>query len=523
MDTGTAALDVLTVVLYALIGLVCGALISIVLSVAARLFVGRRPHLRFISKRLKLPQRVWLTTFGAGMGIAIATTKKVAGFSVGWRPEYVHWFLIVMIVATAFLLTGLLLALEDGVVSSVDDGDDAAKSAKVRRARTQMQVIRRVGTAVVWVCALGGVLFTFSSVRAIGASLFASAGVLSIVAGLAAQSTLSNLFAGLQLAFTDAIRVGDVVVVQGEWGHIEEITLTYVVVKTWDNRRLIMPSTYFTTTMFQNWTRLETQQLGTVEFDLDWFVPVGAMRVEFARILVHNPLWDAKTMAFQVTDAVGGVVRVRALMAAKDPTKLFDLRCEIREQLLVWLQTQAQYALPRTRLEPRTTTAPPPAAIEEFNEQAKQEWQEEQEQLEHPDMQETQVIDLSGLEDFVPGQGLRKLGAAITAEAKDLTGTERIRKRRRRRRGGDVTTPDTETPEPDPADAELTASQRQSAQLKGNPGETASAPPAVTHGADLDGVTGPVHVSDATTTHGSDTHGSDTHGSDTHGGDSDNR
>src|SRR3712207_3167437 len=165
---------------------------------------------------------------------------------------------------------------------------------------------------------------TFPGARAAGTSLFASAGVLSVVAGLAAQSSLANVFAGLQLAFTDAMRGDDVVVVGGERGRIEEITMTYIVVHLWDDRRLILPSTYFTTTPFQNWTRRQADLLGTVEMDLDWSVPVDEMRQELTRLLEASDLWDGRVGVLQVTEATGGYVRVRALASARDAPTLFD-------------------------------------------------------------------------------------------------------------------------------------------------------------------------------------------------------
>jgi hypothetical protein len=204
---------------------------------------------------------------------------------------------------------------------------------------------------VLVVCAIAGILLTFPSARALGASLLASAGLISIVAGLAAQSSLANMFAGLQLAFTDAIRVDDVVVIDDEWGRIEEITLTYVVVHVWDDRRLILPSTYFTTTPFENWTRRAADLLGTVELDLDWDVPVEQMRAELVRLLDHTDLWDRRVGVLQVTDAVGGYVRVRALASAVDAPTLFDLRCYVREGLVAWLQDVAPQAIPRSRWE----------------------------------------------------------------------------------------------------------------------------------------------------------------------------
>ncbi|MEK8226103.1 mechanosensitive ion channel domain-containing protein [Oerskovia sp. M15] len=155
----------------------------------------------------------------------------------------------------------------------------------------------------------------------------------------------------MQIAFTDGIRVDDVVVLEGEWGRIEEITMTYVVVHLWDDRRLIMPCTYFTTTPFQNWTRRAADLLGTVEIDLDFRVPFGAMRAELKRLLAHTDLWDERVGILQVTDAINGVVRVRALVSAHDAPTLFDLRCFVREGLVEWLQRSSADSLPRTRFE----------------------------------------------------------------------------------------------------------------------------------------------------------------------------
>ncbi|MFP5365357.1 MAG: mechanosensitive ion channel family protein, partial [Actinomycetes bacterium] len=173
--------------------------------------------------------------------------------------------------------------------------------------------------------------------------------MISIVAGLAAQTSLVNVFAGMQLAFTDAIRVDDVVVVQKEWGRIEEITLTYVVVHIWDDRRLILPSTYFTTTPFENWTRRQSEVMGTVEFDLDWRAPVEDMRAELRTVLAGTELWDQRVGILQITDATGGFVRVRILVSAADSAALFDLRCLIREAMVTFLQQGHPQALPQQR------------------------------------------------------------------------------------------------------------------------------------------------------------------------------
>ena len=215
---------------------------------------------------------------------------------------------------------------------------DVADNRRARRLRTQVILARRIGVALIVMVALGSMMLTFPAIQALGAGLLASAGVISIVAGLAAQTSLVNVFAGIQLAFTDAIRVDDVVVVQKEWGRIEEITLTYVVVHIWDDRRLILPSTYFTTTPFENWTRRQSEVMGTVEFDLDWRAPVEAMRAELKKVLADTPLWDKRVGILQITDATAGFVRVRILVSAADSASLFDLRCLIREELVLFLQ-----------------------------------------------------------------------------------------------------------------------------------------------------------------------------------------
>jgi hypothetical protein len=212
-----------------------------------------------------------------------------------------------------------------------------------------MILARRIGAALVVVLAAGSVMLTFPAIQALGAGLLASAGLISIVAGLAAQTSLVNVFAGIQLAFTDAIRVDDVVVVQKEWGRIEEITLTYVVVHIWDDRRLILPSTYFTTTPFENWTRRQSEVMGTVEFDLDWRAPVEDMRAELRTVLAGTDLWDERVGILQITDATGGFVRVRILVSAADSAALFDLRCLVREAMVSFLQQGHPEALPQQR------------------------------------------------------------------------------------------------------------------------------------------------------------------------------
>lgn len=370
-------MELLTLVVYAVAGFLAGTALSITISVVMRFIVRRRKGLAFVSRRLKVPQRLLFTLAGAGLGVAIATAEP----EPAWRPVFMQGFLIVMILAGAYLGTGVIKAAEDGIVAGARE-EEGTNTSRFRRVRTQMQVVARVLIAVLWTIAFGWALFTFPALRTLGASLFASAGLLSIVAGLAAQSTLSNVFAGMQLAFSDALRVGDLVVFDGEMGTVEEITLTYVVVGTWDQRRWIVPSTSFTTQAFENWTRGQAHLYGTVELDLDWLVPVEAMRVELHHIVEASPLWDRKTVSLQVTDATGGPVRLYAVVSAASSSDLWDLRCHVREELISWVQRHALYALPRTRLEPETTPAPPIEERDEFVDQMVTEYEAEKAQAE---------------------------------------------------------------------------------------------------------------------------------------------
>ena len=254
-----------------------------------------------------------------------------------------------LIAAIGWLAVVALLIVEAVILTKYST--DTKDNRRLRRLKTQVILGRRVAVALVITVAVACVLLTIDEVRALGAGLLASAGLLSIVAGLAVQSTLGNVFAGLQLAFTDAIRVDDVVVVEGQWGTIEEITMTYVVVHIWDDRRLILPSTYFTSTPFENWTRKQSAILGTVELDLDWETPVGELRTELKRILADTDLWDGRTGVLQVTDAIQGLIRVRILVSAPDSGTLFDLRCLVRQSMVSFLQENHPKALPRQRFE----------------------------------------------------------------------------------------------------------------------------------------------------------------------------
>lgn len=302
-----------------------------------------QPALRETSRVARLPLRLALCLIGVRIAVNLTTADAE------WRRNLDHALQIALIGSLAWLAIAIFLIIETMVLTRYRV--DVADNRRARRLRTQVILARRIGVALIVIVALGIAMLTFPAIQALGAGLLASAGVISIVAGLAAQTSLVNVFAGIQLAFTDAIRVDDVVVVQKEWGRIEEITLTYVVVHIWDDRRMILPSTYFTTTPFENWTRRQSEVMGTVEFDLDWRAPVEDMRAELKRVLAGTELWDERVGILQITDATAGFVRVRILVSAADSATLFDLRCLIREELVLFLQQEHPTALPHVRLE----------------------------------------------------------------------------------------------------------------------------------------------------------------------------
>ena len=221
-----------------------------------------------------------------------------------------------------------------------------------RRARaiyTQVTMLRKIVTSVLALIAIASMLMVFESVRHFGTAIIASAGVAGIILGFAAQKSIATLLAGVQIALTQPIRIDDVVIVEGEWGRIEEITLTYVVVCIWDWRRLVLPISYFIEKPFQNWTRTTSEVIGSVFLYLDYNVPLQPLRAELQRILDASPLWDRKVVALQVTDTKQNTVEVRVIVSSRDAGQSFDLRCEIREKLIAFLQKNYPDSLPQVR------------------------------------------------------------------------------------------------------------------------------------------------------------------------------
>jgi small-conductance mechanosensitive channel len=270
---------------------------------------------------------------------------------------------ILLAISFANVLIALIKVFEDYVYHTFDI--DKADNLKERKIRTQLQFIRRLAVSLVIVLTICAILLSFNNLRKIGTGLLTGVGVGGIIIGFAAQKSLGNFLAGFQIAFTQPLRIDDVLVVEGEWGRVEEITLSYVVLKIWDQRRLILPINYFVEKPFQNWTRNTSDILGTVFLYLDYTVPLQPLRTELTRLLENNPLWDKRINLMQVTNASERTIEVRALMSAASSGNAFDLRCDVREGLIKFIQENYPQSLPTTRISgressPIITTPNPP-------------------------------------------------------------------------------------------------------------------------------------------------------------------
>ena len=262
-------------------------------------------------------------------------------------PILRHAVTLFIIVVVAWLLIALSGALDDLLRARLLSG--ARDDRHARRILTRVGILHRALTALIVIVAGASLLFTFPEGRAVGASILASAGIAGIVLGLAARPAVETLLAGLQIAITEPFSIDDVVVVEGEWGRIEEITSTHVVVRVWDLRRLVLPLSYFLQKPFQNWTRSGVALLAQVTLEVDYRTPVEAVRREAGAIVTSSPLWDGTSWNLQVTEAGSHTMRLRVIASAADSDRAWDLRCEIRERLIRYLQERHPEALPRVR------------------------------------------------------------------------------------------------------------------------------------------------------------------------------
>jgi len=264
-------------------------------------------------------------------------------------PPLRHFVNIFIIMLFAWFIINITSIIRDAVLGRYDIS--TKDNLRARSIYTQVRVIHHIIVFIIVLLTVAFILMAFPKVKEIGVSLLASAGIIGIVIGFAAQKTLGNLIAGIQIALAQPIRLDDVVIVENEWGWIEEITLTYVIVRIWDLRRLVLPISYFIEKPFQNWTRISADILGSVFIYADYTVPVKEMRSELTSILEKSPHWDKKVNVLQVTNATAQTVEIRALMSAIDSPTAWNLRCEVREKLLEFLQKRFPECLPRTRVE----------------------------------------------------------------------------------------------------------------------------------------------------------------------------
>lgn len=345
-------IDITLLILGPLVGAFVGIVLSVLLSALARKALSKAVTASSILARVRRPGHFTFAAWGAwaGLGIALVNPHLSDWNGTSITTFLMHVLLIVALACLTWMAYAAAWVFEDAAKARQDS--DQGRS---RRFETQAQVLRRLTQSIVVVVGAVAIIGTFEVARQAMTTVLASAGVISVIAGLAAQQTLGNVFAGLQLAFTDAIRVGDVVVAgdKQETGSVEEITLSYVVVRIWDERRLIIPCRYFTQTPFENWTRRAAAQLGTVELKLDWSAPMTLIRTKVEQLLTSTDLWDGRTWGVQITDSDEYTVTVRVLVSAKNSGHLSDLRAFLREQLISWIVTEEPWARPAQHIEPR--------------------------------------------------------------------------------------------------------------------------------------------------------------------------
>ncbi len=325
------------------IAFVASFLLFKIVSALVRRFSGSSYQL--INKHLGLPVRLLLTV------LALNVAQSFSYFD-DLENTFVNKLIYLSLVSTlAYLLVKVTEFARDLLYERFNE--NTTNNLNERKIRTQLDFLQKAGSVFIVLIAISVALMSFDRVRELGTSLIASAGIASIIIGFAAQKSISNLLAGLQIAFTQPIRLDDGVVVEGEYGTVEEITLTYVVIKVWDSRRLILPISYFLEKPFQNWTRTSADLLGTVILYTDYSLPVDNIRKELTRILeqpaVMN-LWDGRVAGVQVTDATESTMQLRILLSATDSGKAFDLRCLVREKMIVFITQNFPNALPKRRL-----------------------------------------------------------------------------------------------------------------------------------------------------------------------------
>lgn len=326
--------------------LLSGLIIKYILALILHLTSRKKTDysiIRSVLKRLGTPINYFLPVLVFNM---VLPSMELKARSMATLSKTVE---ICLIITFGYVLTGLVKVFEDYMYHTFDLSKE--DNLRERKLRTQLQFVRKLAISTILILTFCAVLLSFDNLRKIGAGLLTGVGVGGIIVGFAAQRSLSNFLAGMQIAFTQPIRIDDVLVVEGEWGRVEEITLTYVVLGIWDQRKLILPINYFIEKPFQNWTRTGSAIMGTAFLYLDYTAPFEAIRTEFARVLKDNPLWDKRVQSMQVTNISERTVEIRLLVSARSSGSAFDLRCDLREKMLSFIQREHAYCLPKTRAE----------------------------------------------------------------------------------------------------------------------------------------------------------------------------
>lgn len=329
-----------------IIAVVLGLVVNLVVTQSVRFVNRKRPSQ--ILDYLKIHVRWAFWVFVPSLFFLLATNIQSARF-IRRHPVADKTAEIVFLIAATWLIIKLLKVAELILVRQYDTTQDINLSQ--RKFVTQVRFVRRMLVFVIFIISGALLLIAFQGSRKVGLSVLTSAGLVSVLIGFAAQKTLSNLLAGIQIAFTQQIRLDDAVVVENEWGRIEEINLTTVIVRLWDHRRLILPITYFVEKPFQNWTRSDASITGAILFYLDYNVPVDKVREKARELAEADPLWNQDVFAVQITDTTPTTLILRILVSAADAPSAFDLRCHIREDLIVFLRENYPQSLPQTRLQ----------------------------------------------------------------------------------------------------------------------------------------------------------------------------
>jgi small-conductance mechanosensitive channel len=355
-------MDILNTGLPKLEGLGFSLLLAYVLNRIVLTFLNRYlSTMKWIPSNFEIKRHFWSSIFWLVFSISARAVLPLVGFNKieeGWLDLGLA---ISFIFFGTWTLTQFLHLFKCAFYASLEIQKDVKKmgALRERKLRTKIQFAEKIILLFIYVLAAALILMHFDEAKRIGRSLMASAGLAGIALGFAAQKSLANLLAGFQIAFTQSIRIDDEVIVENEWGRVEEITLTYVVIRIWDKRALIVPITYFLEKPFQNWTHSSPELLGIVMLHLDYSAPLDALRQEFQKFVTSSPLWDGKSYALQVIDSTDHSMQIRLIMSARNSSDSSELRCLVREHLIVFLQRNYPETLPKFRVtEDSGATAP---------------------------------------------------------------------------------------------------------------------------------------------------------------------